>query len=160
MTPRQIDILHHTLGVRPDCREPFRNYYVAGPGHHAMADLEALEAKGMMRRARTPAFCDQSDVVFVCTDEGRSYALENLPPEPKRTKYDQYCRDDCDSTFAEWLGIVKPKVEVRGRWKHYEYRMYRPAGYVRTEISGVWAPTIKAAKSSYKAALKASKEAA
>lgn len=160
MTPRQLDLLHHTLGVRPDRREPYRNYFVAGPGHHAQADLEALEAAGMMFRQRTPAFCDKDDVVFACTDAGRAYALEQLPPEPKRTKYGEYLKADCGDSFARFLGIVKPKVEMRGRWRQHEYRMYRPAGHIRPEVSGAWSPTIKEAKASYKAALKASREAA
>lgn len=162
VTPAQLGLLHHTLGVRPDRRKPFRNYFVAGPGHHAQANLEALEAAGLMFRQRTPAFCDKDDVVFACTDAGRALALDLLPPEPKRTKYDEFLRTDCSESFAEFLGIRKPKIDVRGGvsfggWSRFEYRMFRPTRWNLEEISGEWSPTKKDAKASYKAALKASK---
>lgn len=157
MTPAQLHILHHTLGVTPERREPYRNHYMAGPGHHSMALLEALEADGFMRRSKPPAFCDQDDVLFACTDAGRTYALEHLPPEPKRTRYEEFCREDGGYSFAEWLGIRRPEIEMRGPWREREYRMYRLRWDYSVEVSGDWAPTKKAAKDSYKAALKAAR---
>ena len=40
--PRQIEILQHTLGLSRGRCEPFRNHFVAGPGHYAQADLLEL----------------------------------------------------------------------------------------------------------------------
>lgn len=152
-----LHVLHHTLGLRPDLRESYRNYYLAGPGHHSQADLEALESAGLMKRVPTPAFCADGDITFVCTDAGRSYAIEHLPPEPKRTKYGEYINCDCCNSFAQFLGINRPKFEVRG-WTKREYRMVRFDRTVQwaahPEIVGDWCKTKKAAKESYKAALK------
>ena len=54
-SPQQIELLHHTLGLSPRCREPYRNHFVAGPGHHAQADLLELVRLGLMERARAPS---------------------------------------------------------------------------------------------------------
>lgn len=163
VTPHMLHLLHHTLGLRPDRRESFRNYFLAGPGHHDQADLEALESAGLMRRAKTPAFCRDGDVTFVCTDAGKAYAIDNLPPEPKRTKYEEYLHADCFDSFAAFMGINKPKYENRGYGRDSEFRMVR---YVRREswcreidLAGEWCKTHKSAKESYKAALRARKEA-
>lgn len=42
MINNQLKLLHHTLGLRPDMREPYRNHFVAGPGHHDQADGVAI----------------------------------------------------------------------------------------------------------------------
>lgn len=69
---QQVELLHHTLGLSIDRRESYRNYFVAGPGHHDMPDLEALEALGLMTRSRAPKFCADGDIVFRATDAGRA----------------------------------------------------------------------------------------
>ena len=118
VTPQMLNLLHHTLGLRPDRRESFRNHFLAGPGHHDQPDLEALESAGLMRRVKTPAFCDRDDVTFVCTPAGKDYAIDNLPappPEPKRNNYRDFIEADAGYSFSEWLGINKPVYEVRGR---------------------------------------------
>ncbi|UFT95023.1 hypothetical protein [Pectobacterium carotovorum] len=54
--------------------------------------------------------------------------------------------------FAEWLGINTPRVDYdssRGEW-----RMYRYGNYQESSIYGEWCKTKKAAKASYKEALK------
>ena len=167
-TLQQIELLHHTLGLRPDRREPFRNYFVAGPGHHDMAGLEALERLGLMGRHRAPSFCDPSDVVFYTTDKGQALALEMLPeppPPPKHSQHREWIDADSSLSFSEWLcGGRLPVFETRGYCGYgarntMEYRMYRNAwdgiyGRYR-EVEGQWASTKKEAKASYKAALKA-----
>ncbi|MCY1309525.1 hypothetical protein D9M70_596290 [compost metagenome] len=109
-----------------------------------------------MVRGRTPAFCDQTDVVFHVTEAGERYALEHLPLPPKKTKFEEYLDyDSCDS-FGEWLlGHKQPEYEHRGSWRNWEYRMFR-CRYSRTqpEVKGEWCKTKKDAKASYKAALK------
>lgn len=163
-SPYQIELLHHTLGLRADRREPFRDYFVAGPGHHDMPDLEALERLGLMGRHRAPSFCDPSDVVFYTTDAGRALALEMLPeppPPPKHSQHREWMDADTGFSFGEWLcGARLPKFESRGDWWRGagEYRMYRDAwdgdyGTYR-DAEGQWAKTKKEAKASYKAALR------
>ncbi|QNJ57377.1 hypothetical protein Dolphis_71 [Pseudomonas phage Dolphis] len=93
---------------------------------------------------------------------------DKLPKPPRRTNYDKFQDEDIDCYFHEWLCIIKPEVETRGGcryWEdggwHYrprEYRMYRRVGALdflaRADVTGEWAPTMKAAKASYKEALK------
>jgi len=164
VTPHQLHLLHHTLGLRPDRRESFRNHFLAGEGHHDQPDLEALEDAGLMRRTGAPAFCEPGDVVFVCTDAGKAYAIEHLPPEPKRTKYEEYLRNDGCESFAEYMGINKPMLQQRFSvsMNGYEYQMYRIEcyqGWHSVDVAGEWSKTKKGAKASYKAALRAKKEA-
>lgn len=117
-----------------------------------------------MKRSDPPKFCEPGDVLFRCTVNGEICALDNLPPEPERTRYDDYCRSECGNTFAEYLGINKPEYELRKEydrpgWFRWEYRMVRREGYV-IDLHGEWAGTKKDAKASYKAALRASKDRA
>lgn len=164
----QLEILWHTLGIRPEMRDPYRNHYVAGYGHHAMDVLTALVTLGLMAIGKTPAFCDAKDIVFYCTEAGKTVAIENLPDPvaEKKSNYREFINADCGHSFAEFLGINKPSVETRrvtgaGKWGYkYEYRMCRIPPYWREDINAVygeWAPTKKTAKASYKAALKKSK---
>lgn len=161
ISTRSLEILHHTLGLRPDRRIPFRNHYVASQGHDELPNLRLLEQAGLMKQAKTPAFCNHEDMVFVCTDAGKEYAVDNLPPEPpkpKRSNYRDYIDADCGFSFAEWLNINKPRVEARHTGKSWEYRMYRNNRLYTWgalgAVSGDWASTKKEAKASYKAALK------
>lgn len=163
ITAEQLGLLHHTLGLRPDRREPFRNHFVAGPGHHDMPDLEALEAAGLMERGRTPTFCDQTDIVFLCTEAGKAYAIEHLPEPPKLTKYDEWLDVDGCESFAQFLGINKPVYE-HGIWNLKDGEKVRMVRYSResrwlqrVEIAGEWCKTKKDAKASYKAALNAAR---
>lgn len=148
-TEHQLHLLHHTLGVRPDQRKPYRNHYVAGPGHHSQSDLEQLEAAGLMEHATPPRFLADGDVVFRVTEAGRSYALEHLPPEPKRSKYEQYLHSESSLSFAEWLGIDVPEREY-GWWGDAKGKVRLKS---RLAVGG-WAKTIKEAKASYKAVLR------
>lgn len=156
VSERHLALLWHTLGVTPERREPYRNHFVADPGHYAMPDLQGLEAEGLMARARTPAFCCPDDVVFIVTDAGRRLALRLLPEPPKQTRYDEYLCSEYSESFADYLGINVPEYESRGDWRNREYRMRRWVGlssYI--DVQGEWARTKKEAKASYKAALKA-----
>ncbi|NTZ93897.1 hypothetical protein FCH79_00975 [Pseudomonas koreensis] len=178
-TQAQIDLLWHTLGLRPECRNSrhvYRNRFLAGPGHADMPDLEALVALGLMNHRKPPAFCDQSEILFYATEVGEKFAVDAMPPAPpppKRTKFDEYLDEcECYDGFAHFLGINMPQYQQRGDWGNYEYRMVRyPRGsayrqyrrhynlsrwspYESLEVAGDWAPTMKEAKASYKAALK------
>lgn len=170
-TPYQISLLQHTLGLSERSREPYRNHFVAGNGHDDMRDLEALERAGLMERRRTPAFLADGDIVFAATDAGRETAIAALPePEPlrKRTRYEDYLdADGCaGDSFGEFLcGDRLPKFERRtpflGSWRDTEYRMYRNHAFpydFQRDVEGDWRKTMKEAKASYKAALKASEQ--
>ena len=155
ITERQLELLHHTLGLHPERRESHRNHFVAGPQHHDQQDLEVLESAGLMTRGRTPAFLDKGDVVFQWTEAGRTYAIDNLPLPPKYSRYEEYLRAECSEGFAWWLGIRVPSLEIDfPRGKPTQYRYTRRDGYDWTDVRGDWKPTKKEAKASYKAALK------
>ena len=87
ITQYQIELLQHTLGLRVDRRESYRNHFVAGTGHSDMRHLEALERAGLMERRRTPSFLPEDDVVFAATDAGHKLALDALPEPKPRTRY-------------------------------------------------------------------------
>lgn len=158
-----VEVLWHTLGLSIDRREPYRNHFVAGLGHHCMLALDALEAQGLMQRVRSPAFLEKSDILFMATDAGRELAIASLPPEPKRTRYDEFCRSGGEESFGEFLcGWGLPKVEVDGGASLWhcsitKYRMYREKWDeyqgIRREVQGEWRETKKDAKASYKEAL-------
>lgn len=158
ITDKQLGLLRHTLGVTPKRREPYRNHFVAGPGHHDQADLEALEAAELMERAPTPKFMDADDVVFRCTAAGRAYAIDNLPLLPKQSKWEDYLDADYGHSFAEWLGIERPRVECHHPYgRKPEYRVYRsPRDWLgeTMPVRGEWKPTKKEAKANYKEALR------
>lgn len=150
-TDAQIALLHHTLGVTPKRREPYRNHFVASEGHHDMLDLKALESAGLMARSPTPKFCPADDIVFHVTAAGRAYALENLAQPPKLTRYGEYLDADYGHSFAEWLGINPPRVEWNHRWgKEAKYRFVRLDWQRHCDVAGEWKPTKKEAKASYK----------
>lgn len=170
-TPAQIGLLQHTLGINERHREPYRNHFVAGPGHHDMADLEQLEAAGLMIRGHRPGFLPGDSIVFYTTEAGRYLALTSLPEPKKPSRYDEYLdADGCaGDSFGEFLcGSRLPKYEWQSHsiygwyppdpalkdWRGYIYRMYRADVYGRHEIEGEWRKTKKEAKASYKAALK------
>jgi len=158
ITQNQLGLLHHTLGVTPKRREPYRNHFVASEGHHDLDDLKALEAAGLMGRSPTPKFCDADDMVFHVTEAGRAYALDNLPHPPKLTKYGEYLEADYGHSFAEWLGINPPRVEWNHKYgKESRHRYVRRDWQYRTEVAGAWKPTKKEAKASYKEALRRSR---
>ena len=156
ITSSQLDILHHTLGVNAQRREPWRNHYVAGAGHYAQRDIAALVAADMMAEGHRPAFLDPADHVYFVTDAGREAALDLLPLPPKRTRYDEYLDSEVCESFAEWLGIEVPRLQYRYCYgsQKTQMRYFRGHRNWRSAVYGDWAPTKKAAKASYKQALK------
>lgn len=175
-TQKQLNLLWHTLGLNPDCRTGGRNYFLTSPGYDDANNLDVLVEAGLMTRGKAPAFCDANDVVYRATPRGEQYALDKLPPPPpprKHTKFDAYLEEcECYDGFAHFLGINQPQIQQRGTWGNYEYRMVRyPRGsaycehrrptrfaywsiYETLEVAGEWANTMKAAKASYKEALR------
>lgn len=106
-----MSALLHMLGLDADHRKPWRNHFVAGPGHHSNAELAALVEAGHIAQARTPKFLPSDDVVYVATEAGIAHAIaENyranpVPPMAKR-RYLHWLRiSDVapDLTFREYL---------------------------------------------------------
>lgn len=158
ISDHQLHLLHHTLGLRPDRRDSYRNYFVAGAGHLDQPDLESLVAAGLMKRQKSPRFLESGDEVFSATDAGLQYAIDHLPqPEPQRNRglYDEYLAAEPACSFGEFIcGRKLPRWECRisnGKW---ECRMFRRDPYGATEVTGEWCKTKKEAKASYKAKLK------
>ena len=113
----QLGLLWHTLSIRPEDRNRrtvTRNYFLTSPGYDDANNLDVLVAAGLMACGKPPAFCDQSEVVYRATQDGERVALGKLPPLPKLTRYEQFLDANIDCTFAEWLGIEKPKLEFSG----------------------------------------------
>jgi hypothetical protein len=115
--------------------------------------LLALEAAGLMTQSPAPKFCDPGDVVFRVTEAGKALALDSLPPPPKYSRYEQYLRSECCESFAEWLGI-----EVPVREPSYSYSTPNHFRLKSSRAVGDYALTMKEAKASYKAALKAAQQ--
>jgi hypothetical protein len=174
ITPYQVELLQHTLGLAGKTRgnhAPYRNHFVAGDGHHDMKHLEALESMGLMERRRSPGFLVDGDIVFAATDTGTAAALAALPEPKPRTRYEDYLHADgcAGDSFGEFLcGGRLPKFEERssylGRYREVEYRMFRVIHvdaydlYGWRDVEGEWCKTRKEAKASYKAALKRRQE--
>lgn len=75
--------------------------------------------------------------------------------------YGDYLHSDSCDSFGVWLlGDRLPEFEIRNIWpsREYEYRMIRRSlNYFSLnyyDIAGDWKPTKRAAKASYKEALK------
>lgn len=175
-TEKQLSLLWHALGISPGCRATNRNYFLTSPGYEDANNLDVLVEAGLATRGKAPAFCDPGDVIYRATPEGKQFALSKVPPPPpprKYTKFDAYLDEcECYDGFAHFLGINQPQIQQRGTWGDFEYRMVRyPRGsaycehrrptrfahwspYESLEVAGEWAPTMKAAKASYKEALR------
>lgn len=74
---RKLDILRHALGLtRGD--EMYRNHFVTGEGSVDYDVCKALVSDGMMTH-RAGTELTGGDDLFLVTDEGKKYAIENAP---------------------------------------------------------------------------------
>lgn len=156
-----IELMQHALGISERNRTPYRNYFLAGDGHSDNEEWEKLVSDGFATSRPAPDFAGGGTLYHV-TEKGEYAALSALPEPKKRTRYDEYLHSEVCESFAEWLGIELPVYEEReiGRYK-YEYRMIRRSrAYWDSyyDVRGEWKPTMKAAKASYKEALRKSKQ--
>ncbi|WP_317179162.1 hypothetical protein [Lelliottia amnigena] len=152
-----IELMQHALGISERNREPYRNYFLADSGHPDGSVWEELVKQGMATTAKAPEW-SCGEVVYQVTEAGRVAAICALPEPQKRTRYDDYRHSEVCESFGKWLGIELPVYESRevGRYK-WEYRMVRRSrAYWDTycDVRGEWKPTKKAAKASYKEALR------
>lgn len=156
-----IELMQHALGINERNRTPYRNYFLAGEGHTDNPRWIELVADGCATSRIAPEFVG-GGILYHVTDKGEALAIAALPEPKKRTRYDDYLSSEVCESFGEWLGIELPFYEERetGRYK-WEYRMVRRSrAYWDTycDVRGEWMPTKKAAKASYKEALRKSKQ--
>lgn len=155
-----IELMQHALGISERNRTPYRNYFLAGEGHTDNVKWEELVSDGFATSRPAPDFVGGGTLYHV-TEKGEEAAISALPEPKKRTRYDDYLHSEVCESFGEWLGIELPVYENRevGRYK-CEYRMVRRSrAYWDSyyDVRGDWMPTKKAAKASYKEALRKSK---
>lgn len=74
MTPRQIALARHALGLTASCLVSYRNHFVAGPGHPDYADWQAMVAAGQAKRLESE-YLPPGDVLFRLTRAGAEKAL-------------------------------------------------------------------------------------
>jgi len=79
---RQVKLLWHTLGLHTGRSTPYRNYFVASPGHTDMETLKEMGAIGLM--AHTPKICEENNVVFHVTEKGLKLALARFKEKRAR----------------------------------------------------------------------------
>lgn len=152
-----IELMQHALGVNERNREPYRNYFLSS---HEDNEWEELISKGLATSYPAPkGVC--GDIYYQVTDEGKNVAIAKLPEpkaEKKNSNYEKYLDADTCLSFGEYiLGNELPEYRYmhhRGKsmcmmWA-YKWDKYG----IRREVEGEWMPTMKAAKSSYKEALK------
>jgi len=83
MTPRQIALARHALGLTASCLVSHRNVFVAGPGHPDYAPWMNMVAWGWAIR-RESQHLPAGDVLFRLTRAGAEKALlpgDKLDPE-------------------------------------------------------------------------------
>ena len=105
MTPRQLEILQHSLGVDQYGQgRQYRNHFYAG-GLDVTTCRELAEIGLMREFASSPL--TGGDPAFFVTSEGKRKMAEESPPPPKRTRaqqrYDDYLKEDSSMTFGEWI---------------------------------------------------------
>jgi hypothetical protein len=83
MTPEQIDLARHALGLGNGRRVSYRNHFVCGPGHSDYDNWTSLVTSGLARR-RAGSQMSGGDDIFWLTHDGAKLALkrgERLDPE-------------------------------------------------------------------------------
>ena len=106
MTPRQLAILQHSLGIdRYGQGEMYRDYFSAGVGDEATC-RELIALGYMINVASSEIYPD-----FNCrvTEAGKQAVRLESPPPPKLTpsqqRYRRFLKMDTGYSFTEWLKI-------------------------------------------------------
>ena len=107
MTPTQLHIMQHTLGLDAYGQGTFyRNRFVTGPDCDNYTDCRALVDAGFMVE-HPPRALFGGHSCFTVTDAGLVAVAEQSPKPPKRTRsqlrYDKWLRIDGVESFGEWL---------------------------------------------------------
>lgn len=105
LTPRQLDILQHSLGVDQYGQgEMYRNRFCAGGDDEDVC--RELVALGYIQQHRTTDWLPY----FNCsvTEAGKQAVREQSPKPPKLTRsqirYREFLKSGWDRSFREWLG--------------------------------------------------------
>jgi hypothetical protein len=105
MTPNQLHILRHSLGLDQNGHgRTYRNYYCTGKNCDGYADIIALKDAGLMKFSN---FINEGrDEIFTVTEDGRREALKDVV-YPKLTRSQRrmqaYRNSDSGLSFKEWL---------------------------------------------------------
>ncbi len=103
-------VLLHMLGLTRS-ESPYRNHYVAGPGHHSSDALDRLVGAGLVEATRRPGFLLDDSINYRATDAGRAVALaEKERRRPRLTRSQERYRRWIDSgcadsgwPFGDWI---------------------------------------------------------
>ena len=105
LTPRQLEILQHSLGVdRYGQGQMYRNHFCAGGSDEDICrQLVALGYMTTFTRSYLPYYnC-------TVTEAGKAAVREQSPPPPKLTRsqqrYRRFLNMDTGYSFKEWLEI-------------------------------------------------------
>ncbi|MGM0935922.1 MAG: hypothetical protein ACQEWL_04800 [Pseudomonadota bacterium] len=152
-----IELMQHALGINERNREPYRNYFLSSGKNE---EWDNLVKSGLAVSNKAPqGVC--GDIYYQVTEQGKNVAIVKLPKpkaEKKNSNYEKYLDADTCLSFGEYiLGNELPEY----RYMHHRgksmcmMRAYKWDKYsIRHEVEGKWMPTMKAAKASYKEALK------
>lgn len=107
MTPEQLHILQHSLGLDEYGRGTmYRNHFVTGEGSLDHPHCVALVEAGLMNQ-RVDHPLAGGDDLFTVTDAGKRAAVESSPAPPKLSKSKQRYRDflayDSDMSFGDYI---------------------------------------------------------
>lgn len=88
MTPQQIELARHALGLGNGRKVSYRNHFVTGPGHQDYIDWQDMVASGMATHRKGGALTGGDDI-FYLTNKGATAALkrgerlcaEDFPPD-------------------------------------------------------------------------------
>lgn len=83
LSPRQIELARHALGLPNGRRRSYRNHFCCGPGHTDFEEWQAMRDAGTARRFKPTALSD-GNFMFLLTEAGARAALrrgETLDPE-------------------------------------------------------------------------------
>lgn len=112
MTPRQLEILQHTLGLdKYGAGASNRNYFCAGPDDEATC--RELIALGYMQQHDTTEWLPY----FNCsaTKAGKEAVRRESPAPPKLTRgqknYRRFLDADTGMSFGEWMKLSWDSVE-------------------------------------------------
>ena len=103
LTPEQLQILQHSLGVDEYGRGPIsRNYFCAGSGDEDIC--RSLVAMGYMKTFKRSYLTYYNCTV---TESGKSAMLAESPHAPKLTRsqqrYRRYLKSNTGESFRDWL---------------------------------------------------------
>jgi hypothetical protein len=80
MTPHQIKLARHALGLPNDTRRSYRNYYVVSPGVPCYPEWEAMEREGLVTRTCAKRQFECFHLTHDCAKAALFYG-ETLDPE-------------------------------------------------------------------------------